>query len=91
MADDEINIRPGQSRDSDARAYRKAGSLVGRVLQVSRRSGYTPLTRGRAGGGGEERRKRDSDGDGARSLALLQRNSRVVKFGAAAAAAVGAI
>ena len=51
MADDEFDIRPGRSRDSDARAYRKAGTLVGRVLQASRRSGYTPLGRGRAGGG----------------------------------------
>jgi len=51
VADDEFDIRPGRSRDSDARAYRKAGTLVGRVLQVSRRSGYTPLGRGRAGGG----------------------------------------
>ncbi len=51
MADDEFDIRPGRSRDSDARAYRKAGTLVGRVLQVSRRSGFTPLGRGRAGGG----------------------------------------
>ena len=51
MADDELDIRPGRSRDSDSRAYRKAGTLVGRVLQVSRRSGFTPLGRGRAGGG----------------------------------------
>lgn len=51
MADDELDIRPGRSRDSDARAYRKAGTLVGRVLQASRRSGFTPLGRGRAGGG----------------------------------------
>jgi type IV secretory pathway VirD2 relaxase len=47
MADDEFDIRPGRSRDSGARSYRKAGTLVGRVLQVSRRSGYTPLGRRR--------------------------------------------
>ena len=51
MADNEFDIRPGRSRDSGARSYRKAGTLVGRVLQVSRRAGYTPLGRSRPGGG----------------------------------------
>jgi type IV secretory pathway VirD2 relaxase len=51
MADDEFDIRPGRSRDSGARSYRKASTLVGRVLQVSRRAGYTPLGSRRTGGG----------------------------------------
>jgi type IV secretory pathway VirD2 relaxase len=51
MADDEFNIRPGRPRDSGARSYRKAGTLVGRVLQVSRRAGNTPLGRRRQMGG----------------------------------------
>lgn len=51
MADDDFDVRPGRSRDSGAGAYRKANTLVGRVLQVSRRAGYTPLGRGRSGRG----------------------------------------
>ena len=51
MADDDFDIRPGRSRDSGARAYSKANTLVGRVLQVSRRAGYTPLGRSRSGRG----------------------------------------
>jgi type IV secretory pathway VirD2 relaxase len=51
MADDEFDIRPGRARDSGASSYRKAGTLVGRVLQVSRRGGYTPLGRKRQAGG----------------------------------------
>lgn len=51
MADDDFDIQPGRSRDSEAGAYRKANTLVGRVLQVSRRAGYTPLGRGRSGRG----------------------------------------
>ncbi|NCP12709.1 MAG: DUF3363 domain-containing protein [Sphingomonadales bacterium] len=51
MADDEFDIRPGRSRDSGAGVYRKANTLVGRVLQASRRAGYTPLGGSRTGGG----------------------------------------
>lgn len=51
LADDDFDVRPGRSRDSGARSWRKAETLVGRVLQVSRRAGHTSL-RGRAGGGG---------------------------------------
>lgn len=51
MADDEFDIRPGRSRDGGARSYRKANTLVGRVLQVSRRAGYTPLGSRRPGSG----------------------------------------
>lgn len=49
MDDDEFDVRPGRSRDSGARTYRKADTLVGRVVQASRRAGYTPL---RVYGGG---------------------------------------
>lgn len=53
MADDEFDIRPGRSRDRGTQAYRKANRLVGRVLQASRRAGYTPLGRkGVVGGTG---------------------------------------
>ena len=45
MSDDELTIRPGPSRDSGLGAYRKAGSLVGRVIQASRRAGFTSLGR----------------------------------------------
>lgn len=51
MADDDFDIRPGRSLDGGARSYRKANTLVGRVLQVSRRAGYTPLGRNRFGRG----------------------------------------
>lgn len=51
MAEDEFNIRPGRLRDTGARSYRKANTLVGRVLQVSRRAGYTPLGRRSTPGG----------------------------------------
>lgn len=48
---DDFDIRPGRSRDSGAGSWRKANSLVGRVLQVSRRTGFTPLGRVRTGRG----------------------------------------
>lgn len=51
MADDDFDIRPGRSRDSGAHSWRKANTLVGRVLQVSRRAGYTPLGRRTSGRG----------------------------------------
>ncbi len=51
MVDDDFDIRPGRSRDSGAHSYRKANTLVSRVLQVSRRAGYTPLGRGKSGRG----------------------------------------
>lgn len=47
MADDDFDIKPGRSRDSGERQYRKANSLVGRVLQASRRAGHTPLHQGK--------------------------------------------
>lgn len=51
MADDDFDIRPSRSRDSGSRSYRNANTLVGRVLQVSRRAGYTPLGRRTSGRG----------------------------------------
>lgn len=51
VADNEFDIRPGRSRDRGIRAYRKANTLVGRVLQVSRRAGFTPLGRRPVGRG----------------------------------------
>lgn len=51
MADDDLDVRPGRSRDSGAQSYRKANTLVGRVLQLSRRAGYTPLGRRKSGRG----------------------------------------
>jgi type IV secretory pathway VirD2 relaxase len=51
MAEDDFDVRPGRSGDSGAHSYRKANTLVGRVLQVSRRAGYTPLGRRTSGRG----------------------------------------
>ena len=45
VVDDDFTIRPGRSRDRGAGAYRKAGTLVGRVVQASRRAGFTALGR----------------------------------------------
>ncbi|MDF1835684.1 MAG: DUF3363 domain-containing protein [Alteraurantiacibacter sp. bin_em_oilr2.035] len=47
MADDDFNVRPGRSGDSGERQYRKANTLVGRVLQSTRRAGHTPLHQGK--------------------------------------------
>ena len=69
MTDDDLRVRPGRSRARGARSFRKAQSLVGRVLQISRRSGYSPLTPGR------KRRGTGHRGRG-RSVALQQRRSR---------------
>ncbi|MBO6767325.1 MAG: DUF3363 domain-containing protein [Erythrobacter sp.] len=51
MPDDDFRIRPGRVGDSGARGYRKADTLVGRVLQASRRSAYAPLSGGRVSKG----------------------------------------
>ncbi len=51
MADDDFDVRPGRSRDAGAQSYDKARTLVGKVLQASRRAGRTPLARGRRSGG----------------------------------------
>lgn len=54
MANDDFEIRPGRSRDSGAGSSRRAGTLVGRVLQLSRRGGRSPR-RGSATGRGTGR------------------------------------
>ena len=69
MKDDDLRVRPGRSRARGARSFGKAQSLVGRVLQISRRSGYSPLNPGR------KRRGTGQRGRG-RSAALQQRRSR---------------
>jgi len=51
VPDDDFDIRPGRSRDAGANSYGKARTLVGKVLQASRRGGRTPLARGRGTGG----------------------------------------
>lgn len=51
VTDDDFDVRPGRSRDSGSQSYRTANTLVGRVLQVSRRAGYTPLSRHTSGRG----------------------------------------
>ena len=50
MSDDDFEVRPGRVRDRGRPSDQKAKSLAGRVLQVSKRSGYASLTR-RTGGG----------------------------------------
>ena len=52
MADDDFNIEPGRSRDSGARSYKKAKTLLGRVAQVSHKAGYTRFKAGGSGGRG---------------------------------------
>lgn len=69
VSGDDFDIRPGRSRDSGARSWRKASSLVGRVLQVSRRAGFTPLGRGKGGRGTGHR------GRGGRAALRSRRNA----------------
>ena len=52
MADDDFNIEPGRSRDSGARSYKKAKTLLGRVAQVSHKPGYTRFKASGSGGRG---------------------------------------
>ena len=51
MSEDDFEIRPGRIRNRGQRSGGKAKSLVGRVLQLSRKSGFTPLGRKRSGSG----------------------------------------
>ena len=51
MAEDDFEIRPGRSRDSGDRTYRKAGTLVWRVARASRKAGHVRLHRSGAGRG----------------------------------------
>lgn len=45
--DDEFDVRPGRSGDRGNRSWGKARTLVGQLLQVSRRAGRTSLRRDR--------------------------------------------
>jgi type IV secretory pathway VirD2 relaxase len=54
MSEDEFEIRPGRVRDRGRASGKKAKTLIGRVLQISKRAGYTPRAR-RPGGGGTGR------------------------------------
>jgi type IV secretory pathway VirD2 relaxase len=68
VSDDDFEIRPGRVRDRGRGSGKQAKSLVGRVLQVSKRAGYTPL--GRRVGRGTGRSGRG------RSASLAMRRSR---------------
>jgi type IV secretory pathway VirD2 relaxase len=68
MSDDDFEIRPGRVRDRGRASGKKAKTLAGRVLQISKRAGYTPRAR-RAGGGGTGRSGRG------RSASLAMRRS----------------
>lgn len=46
MDDEDFDIRPGRSRDTGARSYGKARTLVGRVVTASRKAGHLSLQRG---------------------------------------------
>lgn len=68
MSDDDFEVRPGRVRDRGRPPGQKAKSLAGRVLQVSKRAGYTSLAK--RGGGGTGRSGRG------RGAALAMRRSR---------------
>jgi type IV secretory pathway VirD2 relaxase len=68
MSDDDFEIRPGRVRDRARASGKQAKSLFGRVLQVSKRAGYTSL--GRRVGRGTGRSGRG------RSASLAMRRSR---------------
>jgi type IV secretory pathway VirD2 relaxase len=68
VSDDDFEIRPGRVRDCGRGSGKQAKSLVGRVLQVSKRAGYTSL--GRRVGRGTGRSGRG------RSTSLAMRRSR---------------
>ena len=56
MSDDDFEIKPGRVRDRGRPAGQKAKSLAGRVLQVSKRAGYSSLGRRTGGGTGRSGR-----------------------------------
>ena len=68
VSEDDFEVRPGRVRDRGRPSGQKAKSLVGRVLQVSKRAGYSSL--GRRVGRGTGRSGRG------RSAALAMRRSR---------------
>lgn len=69
MSDDHFEIRLGRVRDRGQRSGRKAKSLVGRVVQLSRKAGFTPLGKGRTGSG-------TSRSGRGRGVSLTMRRSR---------------
>ena len=58
MSDDDFEVKPGRVRDRGRPSGQKAKSLAGRVLQVSKRAGYTSLSRRMGGGTGRSGRGR---------------------------------
>ena len=68
MSDEDFEIKPGRVHDRGQSSGRKSKSLAARVLQVSKRAGYTSLVRRSGGGTG-----RSGRGRGAR---LTMRRSR---------------
>ena len=68
MSHDDFEVKPGRVRDRGRPSGQKAKSLAGRVLQVSKRAGYSSL--GRRVGRGTGRSGRG------RSAALAMRRSR---------------
>lgn len=51
MSEDDVDIWLGRIKDRGRQSGRKAKTLVGRVLQLSKQSGFTPLARRGSGGG----------------------------------------
>ncbi len=85
MNEDNFRIRPGKSRSRGSKGGRAALTLVGQVLQVSMRAGYTRLPRGarRGSGTGHQARGRRAS-LAARSRAITRRvviKARVVRHG----------
>lgn len=58
MSDDDFEVKPGRVRDRGRPSGQKAKSFAGRVLQVSKRAGYTSLSRRGGGGTGRSGRGR---------------------------------
>lgn len=58
MSDEDFEIKPGRVHDRGQSSGRKSKSLAARVLQVSKRAGYTSLVRRRGGGTGRSGRGR---------------------------------
>ena len=68
MSDYDFEVRPGRVRDRGGPSGQRAKSLAGRVLQVSKRAGYTSLAKRAGGGTGRSGR--------GRGAALAMRRSR---------------
>ena len=68
MSNDDFEVKPGRVRDRGRPSGQKAKSLAGRVLQVSKRAGYTSLSRRLGRGTGRSGR--------GRGASLMMRRSR---------------